>query len=250
MGTLVNTAAVIAGSLLGLGLGRFIPQRLNGSLMQGIGLCIAFMGISGFSSKTHPLTLIFAVLLGIAAGELIDLDNWLNRFSDYVKNKISSSPNPHPESGAGCTSAAAGQTKQSRFSEGFVTSTLLWCTGAMVVIGCIQDGIQGDPNILYAKSALDLVSSVMLASSLGTGVLAASASVFVIQGSLTLAAGWLAPFLTEAVITDISSVGSVLLLALGLNMLGVTKIKVMNYTPACLMPILIHVSGLAALFNK
>ena len=249
MGTLVNTAAVIIGSLAGLALGRFIPRRLNGSLMQGIGLCIAFLGISGYSSKTHPLTLIFSVLLGIIAGELIDPDKWLNRLGDYVKSKFSRSSAPAPGDGSEA-SGDAEPAQQSTFSEGFVTSTLLWCTGAMVVIGCIQDGIQGDPNILYAKSALDLVSSIMLASSLGTGVLAASASVFVIQGSLTLAAGWLAPFLTDAAVTDISSVGSVLLLALGLNMLGVTKIKVMNYTPACLMPVIIHVSGLAALFHK
>lgn len=234
-----------------MGLGRFIPQRLNGALMQGLGLCTAFLGIMGFSSKTHPLVLIFAMVMGIIVGELADLDALLIRFSDYIKLKLS-----HTSAAGGTASTSSNpdlpptESNNSNFSEGFIAATLLWCSGAMVVVGCIQDGMQGDPSTLYAKSALDLVSSIMFASSLGVGVLAASASVLIIQGSLTLAAGWLAPFLTDAVITDISTVGSLLLVALSLNILGLTKIKVMNFTPACLMPIFIHASGLAALISR
>lgn len=258
MGTLVNTIAVIVGSLIGMGLGRFIPQRLNGALMQGLGLCTAFLGIMGFSSKTHPLILIFAMVLGIIVGELADLDALLIRFSNYIKLKLShtsaaggkSAPAEDTASPASKPDIPPAESNNSKFSEGFIAATLLWCSGAMVVVGCIQDGMQGDPSTLYAKSALDLVSSIMFASSLGVGVLAASASVLIIQGSLTLAAGWLAPFLTDAVITDISTVGSLLLVALSLNILGLTKIKVMNFTPACLMPILIHASGLAALISR
>ena len=248
-----------------MGLGRFIPQKLNAAIMQGLGLCTAYLGIIGFSSKTHPLMLIIAMVLGIAIGELIDLDAWLNRLGEYLKAKFSRNTAPNitesaegetaqnqaPAQAKAATGAEEAPPAQHRagFSEGFVTATLLWCTGAMVVVGCIQDGMQGDPRTLYAKSALDFVSSVMFASSLGIGVLAASVSVLVIQGGLTLAAAWIAPLLSEAVIADISCVGSVLLFALSLNILGITKLKVMNFTPACIMPILLHMCGLPALLS-
>lgn len=233
MGTIVNTLAVAFGSLIGLLLGRAIPERLSTTVMRGLGLCTIYLGLTGFQKETHPLVLIMSIIIGAIIGELADLDGLLNRFGDYLKAKLS-------------RKSAEAEGKNT-FTQGFVTANLVWCAGAMTILGCIQDGMQGDPSTLYAKSGLDLFSSIIFASSLGPGVLAASGSLFLIQGSMTLMASSLAPYFTAAVIADISSVGSLLLLGLGFNILGISQLKVMNYVPACFVPVLLHLCGLVAL---
>ncbi len=221
MGSLVNTLTVICGSLLGMWIGKRLPESLYEAIMKGLGLCTIYLGIRGFHPDTHPLLLIISLVLGTIIGEWADLDAQLNKLGEKIKSRLP-------------------QQSKGNFTEGFVTATLLFCVGAMTILGCIQDGLRQDHTILYAKSTLDFVSSTIFASTLGLGVLFAAGSVLLIQGSLTLAAVWLAPYLSEPVINDISTVGSLLIVALGLNLLGATQLKVMNYLPACLMPVFIH----------
>lgn len=237
MGTLANTAAVIVGSLLGLTLRRFIPASLEKCAMQAIGFCTIYLGITGFNTKINPLLLIVALVLGVIIGTALDLEGCLQRFAEQLKQRFSAPPSKTSDSGNP-------SSPTNSFANGFVSATLLWCVGAMTILGCLKEGMQGDASILYAKSTLDLISSILLASTLGVGVLAASGSVLVIQGSLTLLASQLSPWFTPALISDITCVGSLLLLPLGLNLIGLGNYKIMNYTPALLFPVLAHLFGL------
>ena len=221
-GTLVNTGTILAGSALGLLLGKAIPQRLSDSIIKGLGLCTIFLGISGLSDGENPLITILSMALGVTLGELLRLDERLNRLGERIQAKL-----------AAKTGGSVGTV-----AEGFVTASLLFCVGAMTVMGSLQSGLSGDHKTLFAKATLDFVSALIFASSLGVGVMLAAGSVFVIQGSITLLASAVAPYL-QASVGEMNCVGSLLLLALGLNLIGVTKFRVMNYVPAIFIPILL-----------
>ena len=167
------------------------------------------------------LKLILSVVIGALLGELLDLDGKIQRLGEWVERRFSK--------GTGGVSIA----------EGFVTASLMFCVGAMTIVGSLQSGLTGDHQMLFTKSMLDFVSSMIFASSLGLGVLFAAGFVLVFQGGITLLAGLAAPFLGDAVIAEMTCVGSVLIIGLGLNMLGLTKLKVMNYLPAIFLPILL-----------
>ena len=262
MGTLVNTLAVALGSVLGLTLKRFIPVALGKNAMQAIGFCTIYLAITGFNTTINPLLLIFSLVLGVMAGTALDLEGRLQRLAEHLKKRFSVSSNLpdspiHTAPLPPATNPSVPQRLEqevshpdrspSTFATGFVSATLLWCVGSMTILGCLKEGMQGDASIIYAKSTLDLISSCLLASTLGTGVLAACSSVLLIQGSLTLLASQLAPWFTPALISDITCTGSLLLLPLGFNLIGLSNFKVMNYTPALIIPIIAHLSGLVNL---
>ena len=221
IGTLVNTAAVILGALIGMGLGNVLPERLRTTVMSGLGLCTLFVGISGTMGGENQLITIISMVIGAIIGELCDLDGHLNRFAEGLEKKFRKT--------GGKVSLA----------EGFVTASLLFCVGAMTIVGALNDGLMGDHQLLFTKSTLDFVSSVIFASSLGLGVLLSAGAVFVIQGSIACLASLVAPVLqaNPAVIPEMTVVGSLLIIGISLNMLGVTKLKVMNYVPAIFIPI-------------
>jgi len=214
LGVLVNTLTVIAGSLVGLLCKRGIPRKLTDAVMIGIGLCTIYIGIAGVLKGQNTLILIVSIVLGAIVGTALDIDGAIARLGGWVERRF-------PQ-GDGKTSVA----------QGFVTASLLFCVGSMTVVGSLNAGISGDNRMLYTKSMLDLVSSMMLSASLGVGVLCAAVFVLVFQGALVLLSGVLAPALTDAAIAEMTCAGSLLILALGLNLIGVTKIKVANYLPA------------------
>lgn len=224
VGTLVNTGAVIAGSLIGLLLGNVLPERLRDTVMKGLGLCTLFIGITGMLGGSNALITIISVAVGAVIGELCDLDRHLNRFAERLEKKFKGNTGNGPS-----------------LAEGFVTASLVFCVGAMTIVGSLNDGLTGNHEILFTKATLDFVSSIIFASSLGIGVMMAAAAVLVIQGSIACLAGLVAPLLQQnpATIPEMTVVGSVLIMGLGLNMLGVTKLKVMNYVPAIFLPILL-----------
>ncbi len=222
IGTIVNTATVILGSLIGLSLGNILPERLRDTVMKGLGMCTMFIGITGMLGGKNALITIISIAVGAAAGELLDLDGRLNRFAARLEKKFQKS--------GGKTSLA----------EGFVTASLVFCVGTMTIVGALNDGLSGNHEMLFTKAVLDFVSSIIFASSLGIGVLLAAGPVFVIQGSIACLAGLIAPLLQQGnTIEEMTVVGSVLILGLGLNLIGVTKLKVMNYIPAIFLPILL-----------
>ena len=221
LGSIVNAGLIIACSLVGLLLSKGVNEKLNDTMMKGMALCVMFVGISGSLSgtfgggegKSNMLVLIVSMALGGLVGELLDLDGRLNRLGDKIEAAMSK-----------------GESK-SKISEGFVTATMLYCVGAMAIVGSINSGVQGDHSILFAKSLIDGVTSIVLASQLGFGVMLSAIPVFIYQGAITLCAGFIAPYLSPTVIAEMSCIGNVIIIGISLNMLKLTKIKVMNYVP-------------------
>lgn len=219
IGVIVNTITVIAGSLVGLLLKKGIPQRLTTAVMTAIGLCTIYIGVDGMLEGEDTLVLILSMVVGTLIGSLLDLDGKIQALGQWAERRF------QPKSGPGTISLA----------EGFVTASLLFCVGSMTIVGSLNAGISGDNEMLFTKSLLDLISSTMLAASLGLGVLLSAVFVLVFQGGLVLLASVLAPFLTTAAIGELTCCGSVMILALGLNLVGIGKFKVANYLPALLL---------------
>jgi uncharacterized membrane protein YqgA involved in biofilm formation len=219
-GAVVNFLVVIIAGLVGLLLKRGIPERVRNTLMYGMAFCVMYIGITGlFEKGANIIVIIISFALGSILGELIDFDGGINCLGARLQKKL----------GKG----------DSLFAEGFVTATLLFCVGAMTVVGSIDSGINGDNSTLYSKTVIDAVSTIALTSTFGVGVLFAAIPVLLIEGGLTLLAAFVSPVLTDNAVTQMSVIGSALIIALSFNMLGITKIKVMNYLPAILLPIIL-----------
>jgi uncharacterized membrane protein YqgA involved in biofilm formation len=227
IGTLVNVGAIVAGTLLGLLLKKGLPERLSDTVMKGLGLCTLFIGVTGILEGKKTLVLIVSMVLGAIIGGLADLDGKLNAGAKWIEGKLTKK------------STDDLQEKKSTFAEGFVTATLLFCVGAMAIVGSLQSGLTGSNETLFTKSILDCVAAIIFTSSFGIGVMLAVAPVFIYQGSITLLAQWISPFLGKSVIAEMTAVGSLLIIGLSFNMLGITKIKVMNYIPAVFLPIIL-----------
>ena len=214
-GVLVNTFTVIIGSIVGLVFKKGIPDRVSSAVMTGLGLCSIYIGVSGALQGQNVLITITSMVLGSIIGTWIDIDLAIGKLGNWIEKKFSKNRTDHIS-----------------IAEGFVTASLLFCVGAMTINGSLNAGISGDNNLLYTKAMLDLFSSPMLAASLGIGVLFSAAFVFGFQGLLVIFAGFLAPCLTDAAIAEMTCSGSLIIIALGLNITVGTKIKIANYLPA------------------
>ena len=222
LGTIVNTIAVIIGAGIGMFLKKGIPQRLSDTMMKGLGLCTLFLGISGSLDGQNSLILIISIVVGALIGEGIDLDAKLNQLGNWLENRFKSKDG-----------------SKISVAEGFVSASLLFCVGAMTIVGSLQSGLQGNHEMLFNKSMLDFVAAIIFASTMGVGVMLSAAFVFVYQGAITLLAQWVAPVLSDVVIAEMNCVGSVIIIGIALNLLGITKLKVMNYVPAIFIPIIL-----------
>ena len=221
IGTIVNTLAVVVGGFLGLLLKRGIPQRLSDIVNKGLGLCVLYIGIKGCLDGTNTLVTILSMVIGAAIGQLLDLDKQINRLGDWAQARF------------------RGKAGKVSVAQGFVTASLLFCVGSMTVVGSLQSGLTGNHEMIFTKSALDFVSALLLASSLGIGVLLSGAFVLVFQGAIVLLARWVEPLLSSYAVAEMSCVGALLIIALSLNMLGITKLKVANLMPAVFLPLLL-----------
>lgn len=231
IGTIVNCAAILVGTAVGAAVKGGLPKRVQDTIMHGVGLAVMFIGIGGAMTglltievggiaTRYTMMMVLSLVLGAVIGELLDIDAALERLGAWVKKKV-------PEKMAGST-----------FVDGFVTASMLFCVGAMAVVGSLEDGLNGDYSILFAKSVLDGISSLVFAASLGVGVGFSILPLLIYQGGITLLAQVIRPYLTNELITQISCVGSVLIFAIGINMLFGKKIKVANLLPAILFPII------------
>ena len=222
LGVIVNVITVILGSCIGLLFKKGIPERVRKTLMNGMALCVIYIGITGlFEENTNIIIIILSLAFGAVIGELIDLDKRVNSLGERLEKSFNKK---------------GGNTK---IADGFVTATLLFCVGAMTIVGSINSGISGDNSTLYSKSIIDCVSAMAFTSSLGIGVMLSAFPVIIIEGSITLLAVVISPVLTDSGIANMSVIGSLLIIALSFNMLGITKIKVMNYIPAMLIPLVV-----------
>jgi hypothetical protein len=226
LGTIVNTAAVLAGGAIGLIFKKGIPERVGDSVFKALGLITAFIGISGCLCGENTLLAVIAMILGTIIGELIDLDKRINNVGKFIERKVSKGD------------------KNSTVAQSFVSSSLLFCVGAMTIVGSLQAGLDGDCSVLFTKSAMDFCSSIIFASTLGVGVMFSAAFVLVYQGLITVLATWVAPLLTTSVVNEMNCVGYIIIIGLALNILGITKLKVMNMVPAIFLPI-----GLVPLYD-
>lgn len=230
LGVIVNVITVIIGSCVGLLFRKGIPQRVSQAAMIGLGACTLYIGISGSLCGENVLVVIAAVVLGAIVGTLLNIDGAINRLAQRVETKFQK----------------AG--KKVSIAQGLVSATLLFCVGSMTVTGSLQAGLTGDDSVLITKAMLDLVSSMMLASSLGVGVLFAAVSVFVIQGGLVLLSELIAPIMSAGAINEMTCAGSLLIMMIGTNLMGITKIKVADFLPAILFaPVIYH---LVPLFER
>ena len=220
LGTLVNTISVLVGSTIGMIVNKGIPQRIADQMMRALGLCSIFIGIQGAFKGEN--TLIISMVIGVVIGEGIDIDKHVTNGVNYLEKKF-----------------VKKQTGKHTISEGLITSSLLFCVGSMTIVGCLNAGMLNDYTMLYTKSTLDFCSSMIFASTLGVGVMLSAVVILIYQGGLTLLAMFAAPLLTTAVINEMTCVGSLVIIATGLNLLGVTKIKLMNYIPAMFLPIIL-----------
>ena len=229
LGVIVNSIAIIAGGIVGLIINKGIPERLNKTIMDGIALVVMYMGISGALKGDNALYVINSICVGGFIGELIDLDKLLNKFGEYIDEKLTKKNKEDKDN------------EKNSLSRGFVSASLLYCVGAMAIVGAIQSGLSSDYSTLFAKSILDGVSSIFFAASLGMGVILSSVAVFLYEGIIALGAGGISSILSDIVVTYMTCVGSLLIFALGLNMLNISNIKVANLLPSMFIPIILGI---------
>ncbi len=212
LGTIVNVLAIVVGATVGTLLRAGISAKYKETVINALGLAIVFIGLKNAWETNNPLIMISALVIGGIVGEAVNIEGVLQRLGSRVERMFGK--------------------MDGNVSEAFVTATLVYCIGAMAIMGSIQSGLTGDHSTLYAKSILDGVSSVLFASTLGAGVMLSAVPVFLYQGVITLGAGWVAAWLSMPMRAEMTAVGGILILAIGLNILAIKKFRVGNLLPA------------------
>ena len=223
IGTVINVVAVLVGGGIGTLAGARLPEGIRTTAMQAIGIVTLLVGVSNFLAYKNPLVPLVSVVAGLLVGELLGIERSLKRFGDYLQKRLSRGESP--------------------VSRAFVTTSLLFCVGPLTVIGSLQDGLKGDYSLLALKSGLDFIAALTFASVLGWGVLLSAGTVLVVQGSITLGAGLLAPVVTQTMISATTSTGGILIFGLGLVLLDLKEIRVANMLPALLFAPLLVVAA-------
>ncbi|MDS1029842.1 DUF554 domain-containing protein [Bacillota bacterium LX-D] len=213
-GTIVNVLAIIAGGLLGKFLGAKFSENISSTVMQAVGLGVLVIGTQMFLATDNIIIIIASLVLGGIAGELLRLEYWLERLGEWLQSIVNKG------------------NKESAFAKAFVTASLVYCVGAMAIMGSLESGLTGSHQTLFAKSILDGISAIIFSSTLGIGVAFSAIPVFIYQGSITLLASWIQPFLTAAVIAAMKATGGVLIFAIGLNILKIKSVPVGNLLPS------------------
>ena len=234
LGTLINTFAILLGGGIGLFIKDGIKEKYKTIIMEGVSLAVLFIGAVGaikglLDPQSHPILFIISLAIGGIIGEWIDIQGKLQKSGDFFQKKIG--------------------RNSGLISQGFVSASLIFCVGTMAILGAFESGLQGNHNTLFVKSILDGITSLILASTLGFGVLLSALSVLLYQGSLTLLAGFVQPYITNDMMREISIVGGILIFSLGLTMLDIKKIKTGNFLPAILIPVIYYLPMVQKVFH-
>ena len=216
LGSAVNGIAIVIGGLVGMFAGKLLPERIRTALVPTMSLVTIGIAVPGMMNTANLLIPILSMVIGTFIGELIDIDGALQKLSNKLQSKF----------------------KGSSVAEGFFTCSLVFAVGAVAVMGALDSGLKGDHSLLYAKALMDGTASIAFAAALGLGVVFSSVTVFVVEGGIALLAGLVADLLSTAVINEISFVGSLLIVGISLNMMGATKLRILNMVPALVLPIL------------
>lgn len=219
MGTLINVIAVIIGSLIGILINRKLPEKIITIIFQVMGLFTLVLGISMSLKTEHYLIVIGSLVAGAVIGEWVDLDKYMNRWSENLKKRL--------------------KFRNSKFTDGMITAFLLYCMGAMTILGAIEEGVEGSYDILMMKSLMDGVSSIALAAGLGIGVIFSAIPLLIYQGGLTLFSAMIGEHFTEVIISDLSATGGILLIGLGINILEIRHLKILNMVPALVIVVIL-----------
>jgi hypothetical protein len=212
IGSIVDALAIIAGSLIGCWLQTRFPERIRTIVFQGLGLCVMLIGVQMALKVGNTLIVIFAVLLGGITGELLRLDTLLERLGNSFKKMVGS--------------------KNAQFTDGLVTTSLLFCVGAMAIVGSLEEGIRGNPTVLYTKSILDGFAAIAFAATYGTGVIFSFIPVLLYQGAITLGASFFQQYFSDMMIAQITGCGGLLIIGISINLLELTEIRLANLLPS------------------
>ena len=230
LGTIINTAAIVVGGILGLLFGKLIKARHQDSLGKACGIAVLFIGIAGALEgimsladdgslvSGHSLLVVVCLTLGALVGEIINIEGWFERFGEFLKRKT-------------------GSSGDNNFVNGFLSASFTVCIGAMAIVGAIEDGVSGDFSILLTKSILDFIIIMVMTGSLGKGCIFSAIPVAILQGGVTLLARFIAPLLTAAALGNLSMIGSILIFCVGLNLVWGRKIRVANLLPAIIFAV-------------
>ena len=224
IGTLVNAGTIIVGSILGMLLKGGIPERIQNIIYTAVGVAVMFIGITGvINNQGDSMLLVLSLVIGGVIGELCRLDEHMESLGEKIKKRF----------------IKEGSAGSATFVEAFVSSTILFCVGAMAIVGSLNDGMLHDPSMLFTKAILDGITSIVLAASLGIGVAFSAIPILIYQGILTVLSSILSGFFTETLIRNMSFVGNVIIFCIGLNFLFPKKVKTINFAPALFMPIIL-----------
>lgn len=223
MGAIANSAGILLGALIGIFLKKGIKESYTNTIMDAISLAVIVLGLMSAIEMNNVILVLASLVIGTIIGEKINIDSGLEKLGKNLEIKF-------------------GQ-KDSTFSKGFVTASLMYCIGAMAILGAIESGLTGNHETLYAKSVLDFIVSIILASTMGIGVAFAAVPVLLYEGGIILLAGSIKDLMTPEVITDMSAVGGILIMAIGVNALGLKKIKLANMLPAVFIPIIYYIAA-------
>lgn len=240
LGTIVNTGTIIAGSLIGIMIHSRLPRKYVNIVFQGIGLFALVLGISMSLSSDKFLLILISIVTGTIIGQYINIDRRLKRFAIYIQKKTSGkSELPVLDDDVIAAPHAPRKSRSAKFTEGFITASMLFCVGSMSILGALEDGMGSTPTLLYTKSIMDGVSSVILASSFGIAVIFSCIPVLIYQGGLTILASLIMRFMSDGMIADFTAVGGVLLIGMALNIMKIKDVNVVNMLPSLLTIILL-----------
>lgn len=223
LGTIVNAVGIFVGAVLGLIFKKGLPKKWQETMMSGIAICIVVIGVQMALKTNNIVIVIFSIVIGSILGEIIDIEAGMNKIGEVLGKHI----------------AGSNKSVAAEIAAGFVNASVLFCSGAMAIVGSIQDGLLGDHATLFAKATLDGLISLVLTANLGVGVALSALSVGIYQGAITMLAGFIGPYITDAMLAEITGSGGVMIMAIGTNMLHLTKIRIGNMIPAMLVAALI-----------
>ena len=219
LGSIANAAAIIVFGVIGSFLKKGLPKRYGDLVIAALGFFTVMLGIKFAMQTKYPLVVIFSIVIGAALGEWIDIEKRMDNLGNSVQNRL--------------------KGFKGNFSQGFVNASLLFCVGSLAIMGALQSGLSNNHETLYTKAIMDGVIAIIFASTMGIGVAASAIPVFIYQGTITLLAAFIQPYLSAAVVLEMSAVGGILLMGVGSNILEIKKVKVGNLIPAIFLPIII-----------
>lgn len=244
LGTMVNVILIIIGSLIGMVLKKGLASRFADLIMGSLGLVTLVIGITFAIKSENILVVVVSLVIGALVGEGIDIDKKINQLGDWLKDKVVKKSSGGEKSKNHTIKMDKDDTEakeiesNSKLGEGFVTATLLFCVGSMAIMGALDSGLRGDHTILYTKSIMDGIAALIFASSMGIGVALSAFPILIYEGGIALLARTVQPYMSAAMMTEMNAVGGILLIAIGLSMLDIKKLKVSNLLPALVVPII------------